>query len=147
MVETLSLFNLMMSVCLIIGGYIAYRYGFTRTVNEMQERVIHALQSEVQSMQSRISALEHENKHLNRTIMTICSALMQRGIQVDIDGDTLSIHDIASNGLPYNTHVYGIDDMSLQDQMTQLQSQSATQPKARKRGKRHSSCGSPEEEH
>src|SRR5579883_3074730 len=97
-------------------------------------------------MQSRISALEQENKHLNRTIMVICSALIQRGIQVDIDGDTLSIHDITSNGLRYNSHVYGIDDLSLEEQVTRMRNQSNTQPKARKRSKRHPSCGNTEAE-
>lgn len=55
--EPLSLINLIITLCLMVGGVAAYRHGFTRTANEVQERVINALQSEIQSLHDRIAAL------------------------------------------------------------------------------------------
>ena len=38
--EPLSLINLLITLCLLVGGVAAYRHGFARTANEVQERVI-----------------------------------------------------------------------------------------------------------
>ncbi len=103
--ELLTLINLSMTICLIIGSVVAYRYGFARTANEVQERVIHALQSEIQTMHERIAALEHENTRLNYTITTICTSLKQRGVHVTIDGDIISIHGSFDEGYSYSTRI------------------------------------------
>ena len=66
--EPLSLINLIITLCLMVGGVAAYRHGFTRTANEVQERVINALQSEIQSLHDRIAALEKENTRLSYTL-------------------------------------------------------------------------------
>ncbi len=103
--EPLSLINLIITLCLMVGGIAAYRHGFTRTANEVQERVINALQSEIQSLHDRIEALEKENTRLNYTLTTICSALKQRGIHVTIDGDIVSIQDRSGISHTYNTRI------------------------------------------
>lgn len=91
MQEPLSLFSLLMTIGLLIGGIAAYRHGFIRTANEIQERVIHALQSEIQAMQERISDLEQDNSHLEKIIATICSTLKHYGISITIDGEMVNI--------------------------------------------------------
>ena len=103
--EPLSLINLIITLCLTIGAVVAYRYGFTKTANEVQERVIHALQSEIQSLHDRIAALEKENTRLSYTLTTMCQALKQRGIHVTIDGDIISIQDHSGASYTYNTRV------------------------------------------
>lgn len=108
--EPLSILNLLMTICLVIGGFIAYRHGFTRTANEVQERVINALQSEIQALHDRIGALEKENTRLNYTITTICTSLKQRGIHVTIDGDIVTIHDYTSNSHTYNARIQGVEE-------------------------------------
>lgn len=92
MLEPLSVLNLFMTICLLAGGVIAYRHGIARTANEVQERVISALQSEMEILQTRISTLEKENTRLSELLMTIRSALKRRGIHITIDGDMISIH-------------------------------------------------------
>jgi hypothetical protein len=100
------LLNLLISSFLVIGGFIAYRHGFARTVNEVQERVINALQNELQTLQDRIKALEQGNRRLEHIIATICSALKARGIHITIDGSMVSIHDrLAEDGSIY-TGIY-----------------------------------------
>lgn len=107
MIEPLTLINLSMTICLIIGGIVAYRHGFARTANEVQERVIHALQSEIQALHDRIAVLEQENTRLNYTITTICTSLKQRGVHVTVDGDIISIHGRFDEGYTYNTRIHG----------------------------------------
>ncbi len=101
--EPLSLINLVITLCLTVGAVAAYRHGFTRTANEVQERVIHALQSEIQTLHDRIGALEKENSRLGYTLTTMCQALKQRGIHVTIDGDIVSIQDHSGTSYTYNT--------------------------------------------
>jgi len=106
MLEPLSMFNLFMTLCLLIGGVIAYRHGIARTANEVQERVISALQSEMEVLQTRIAALEKENARLSELLATIRSALKRRGIHITIDGDIISI----SSSPGYATRIFGAED-------------------------------------
>lgn len=110
--EPLSILNLSMTICLVIGGFIAYHHGFARTANEVQERVINALQSEIQALHDRIAALEKENTRLNYTITTICTSLKQRGIHVTIDGDMVSIHDYTNGSSTYNSRIQGAEEIA-----------------------------------
>jgi cell division protein FtsB len=97
----------------MVGGIVAYRHGFTRTANEVQERVINALQSEIQALHDRIAALEKENTRLSYTLTTMCKALKQRGIHVTIDGDIVSIQDRFGTSYTYNTRIHGMQEEQL----------------------------------
>lgn len=85
--------NLAIALAIVLGGAVAFRYSLNRTANEIQERVINALQSEIQTLQDRIVALEKDNTRLSQTIALIRTALKQRGMSVTIDGDLVSISD------------------------------------------------------
>ncbi len=89
--------NLIIDLAMILSGAIAFRYGLNRSANEIQERVIHALQSEIQTLQDRLEALEKENSRLSQVISLIRLALKQRGLSVTIDGDLISIFDVQGN--------------------------------------------------
>ncbi|HEX7735226.1 MAG TPA: hypothetical protein VF458_10185 [Ktedonobacteraceae bacterium] len=95
MLNILSILNLVLCLGLAIGGLAAFRYGFTRTANEVQERVIHALESEINALKNRLSELEKENERLTRIIVTIRMALRKRGLFVTVDGELISIRDRA----------------------------------------------------
>lgn len=93
MTEILSIFNLVLCVGLAIGGLAAFRNGFARTANEVQERVINALESEINALKDRLGELEKENARLTHVIATIRTALRRRGLFVTIDGELVSIRD------------------------------------------------------
>jgi uncharacterized protein (UPF0335 family) len=95
MYNVLSILNLVLAIGTVIGGVMAYRHGFTRTANEVQERVISALNSELAALTSRIESMEKENIRLHQIIATICAALKRRGVAVTIEGDMVNIHDQA----------------------------------------------------
>ena len=93
MYNFLSILNLTLAIGTVIGGVMAYRHGFTRTANEVQERVIAALQAELQALTGRVEGMEKENIRLHQIIATICAALKKRGIAVTIEGDIVNIRD------------------------------------------------------
>ncbi len=93
MLNFLSIVNLVLLIATALGGIMAYRHGWTRTANEVQERVIGALNSELAALTSRIESMEKENIRLHQIIATICTALKQRGIAVTIEGDMVNISD------------------------------------------------------
>ncbi len=85
----------------------AFRYSIARTSSEIQERVIHALQSEIQSLQDRIAAIEKENVRLQQIVGIIKAALKKRGVTVTIDGDLVSIHDEKSGDTTQASRITG----------------------------------------
>ncbi len=91
--STLSVLNLVLTITGILGGLLAFRNGITRTANEVQERVIHALEIELESLRQRLDDMKDENIRLKHTIDTIYAALKGRGIVVTIEGDMISIRD------------------------------------------------------
>jgi hypothetical protein len=93
--DLLNVIDLGISIVLAIGGVAAFRYGFTRTANEVQERVIHALESEIGTLKDRLSELEKENARLTLIIATIRTAMRRRGLFVTIEGELVSIRDKA----------------------------------------------------
>jgi predicted nuclease with TOPRIM domain len=97
MTDILSILNLVLSVGLAIGGLAAFRHGFARTANEVQERVINALESEINALKDRLGELEKENARLTHVIATIRRALRRRGLFVSIDDELVSIRDRAGN--------------------------------------------------
>ena len=95
--SSLSIFSILLTICGILGGIVAFRNGFTRTANDIQERVINALQSELGQLRQRLDDLKEENTRLKQTIDTICAALKSRGLAVTIEGDMVSIRDSAGS--------------------------------------------------
>ncbi len=95
MTGILSVLNLVLCLGLAIGGLAAFRHGFTRTANEVQERVINALESEINALKDRLGELEKENARLTQVIATIRLAMRRRGLLVTIDGELVSIRDRA----------------------------------------------------
>src|SRR5947199_10864540 len=93
MLNFLSIVNLVLLIATTLGGILAFRHGFTRTANEVQERVIAALNSELAALASRVESMEKENVRLHQIIATICAALKRRGIAVTIQGDMVNIRD------------------------------------------------------
>ncbi len=93
MAQLLSYINIGIIVLIALGGVMAFRYSIAKTSSEIQERVIRALQSEIQTLQERIMAVEKENARLLQIVGIIKSALKRRGLIVTIDGALVSIHD------------------------------------------------------
>src|SRR5260370_23023551 len=88
----LSVISLLLTIGGLLGGFFAFRNGMTRTANEVQERVINALETEITSLRQRLDDMKDENVRLRLIIETICAALKSRSLAVTIDGDMVPIH-------------------------------------------------------
>ena len=110
----LTVLNLVTTFGLIVGGVLAYHHGFARTASEVQERVIHLLQSEIGAMQDRIDALEKENTRLSQVIMTIRTSLKRRGLHITIDGELVSIRD--KTGLTQSARIHNAKESAGQSE-------------------------------
>lgn len=108
MVDILSVLNLVLCIGLAIGGWSAFRHGFARTANEVQERVINALESEINAFKNRLDELEKENARLVQVISTIRTALRKRGLYVTIDSELVSIRD-RSGKLTQATRIHEVE--------------------------------------
>jgi hypothetical protein len=107
MEQFLPYINASLIVLIALGGVMAFRYSIAKTSSEIQERVIHALQSEIKTLQDRIVAVEKENVRLLQIVGIIKSALKKRGLVVTIDGDMVSIHDEKSGDTTQTTRITG----------------------------------------
>jgi regulator of replication initiation timing len=99
----LSIISLILTIGGLLGGVFAFKNGMTRTANEVQERVIHALESEISNLRQRLDDMKEENIRLKLVIETVCTALKSRGLAVTIDGAMVSIHD--THGTTTITHI------------------------------------------
>jgi hypothetical protein len=88
-----SVVSLILTICGIVGGYVAFKYGIARTASDVQEHVINALRNEIDVMRDRIEDLENENIRLDQIILTICEALKERGLIVHIEGSIVTVSD------------------------------------------------------
>lgn len=98
--------NFLMLFGLLTGTFMSYRNGKMATANEVQDRVINALQHQIDTLQDRLSVQEKENARQGQIINTIKSALKQRGLSVTIDGDLISI---AGTELMQTSRIQGVD--------------------------------------
>jgi len=103
--DALSLLSLVLTLCAILGGILAWRSGFNSTANAVQERVINALDSEISTLRLRLEDIARENTRLNQMIETICLALQKRGLEVTIDGDVITITDNQGSSTITRIHI------------------------------------------
>jgi FtsZ-binding cell division protein ZapB len=94
-------------LALTLGSIVAFKIGITKTANEVQERVINALNVEINTLKARIDDLERENSatreammilqrenwKLQQTLGIIKAALKKRGWSFTIDGDVVRVKD------------------------------------------------------
>ncbi len=92
----------------VVGGIIVFRVGIARTATEVQERVINALKSEIDSLKDRISELERENGQLSSKLNTMNRALRRRNMYITIDGELISTHEqVQSPNINQAQHITG----------------------------------------
>jgi cell division protein FtsB len=103
--NSLSLLSLILTLCAILGGILAWRSGFNSTANAVQERVINALESEIAALRQRLEDVARENTRLDQMIETICLALKKRGLEVAIDGDVITITDNQGSSTITRIHI------------------------------------------
>lgn len=105
--NTLTVINLVILISVTIGGYLAFRTGFTRTSQEVQERVIGAQKEENEVLQRRLSRLEAEHNRLNSLMLLVVVTFKKRGIIIEFDNDMVTIRDTATNTIQVSQLPHG----------------------------------------
>ncbi|GCE51102.1 hypothetical protein EI42_04914 [Thermosporothrix hazakensis] len=95
----LSTVSILMTLCAVCGGFLAWRTGATRTANEVQQRVIDALNTELDTLRARLDTIAREKTRLEAVIAAICAAMRNRGMSVDIQGELVLIQDVQGGSI------------------------------------------------
>ncbi len=77
----------------VIGGVIAVRHGYSKSADEIQDRVIKALKNEIGTLETQFGQAEKEIIRLRRVLATIRYALKRRGLHITVNGDFISFYD------------------------------------------------------
>lgn len=96
LVNTFTYINLLISFATIVGCFVAFRVGIGRQASEIQERVITALNVELDALRNQIESLRAENKHLLLIQDIVIESLRKRGIEITIEKSSVTIVDQAA---------------------------------------------------
>lgn len=91
--DFLPYLNLVLMVCVVIGGVFAWKKGYSQEAGAIQESVIEALKEEVAAVRRKVDDLERERATQDRVIATIRYVLKQYNLRVTISGDVVTIND------------------------------------------------------
>ncbi len=96
--DLLPYFQLVLAACAIVGTVIgsiyALRFGYTKSAQDIQIRVITALKDENETQVKKLDDLNKDVERLRRIIDTIRFALRKRGLRITVNGDFISFYDV-----------------------------------------------------
>lgn len=92
-IDFLPFLNIVLVVCLTVGGLFAFRNGRQTQLAKLQKDTNDTLQQRISALEGKIADFEKENAVQRHIIDTITSALKQRGVLITIDGDLVTITD------------------------------------------------------
>lgn len=84
-------------LCVLIGGFFAARYGFTKDLMARLKDTNDILAKQVEALTKRVAELEKREALNLGVIDTITQALSKKNIKITIDGDMVTLTDKAGN--------------------------------------------------
>jgi len=106
--EFLTFVPIIISLGLLVGGFIAFRQGYKQQMGVIEERVIDALKALNEAQERQIATCEKEIVRLKRVMNTIQIALKRRGLTIEINGDSITLID--NQGVSTRTMQINITD-------------------------------------
>jgi hypothetical protein len=91
--QFLPVFSIALTLCVIIGGFVAFRSGFGRQSSEIQDQTINALKVRVETLEGQVESDERELARLRQVLDTVRHALKRRGLSIEIDGEYVTLVD------------------------------------------------------
>ena len=88
--------TLFLTLCLAVGGALAFRQGYSKTASEIQERVIAALKGEIETLEMKVLTCEQETFRQKRVLATVRYALKRLGFRIIVNGDFITLVEIAT---------------------------------------------------
>lgn len=81
------------SIGMLIGGFLAFKNGYKRQMGEIENNVINALKTLNEAQERQINSLENEVARMKQVLKTIQIALERRGLTIEIDRDSITLID------------------------------------------------------
>ncbi len=85
--------SLFVSLCIVLGGYFALRYGYGKAIPDIQEKVIVALNEQISSLDRSVKECKTDLRKMTIIFDTIQKTLRRRGINVEVWNSTIFITD------------------------------------------------------
>lgn len=86
----------LIGLIITVASVLAFRQSYSKSIGEIQNRVIDALKEETSVLTKKIEHCEKEIDRQNLIIETIQTALKARGIDITINGDIVTIEETVS---------------------------------------------------
>lgn len=94
MMTILPVISLIISICLAIGGVVAFRSGYGQRTSEEQEKTISALQVQIEILEKQNVQQQQRLDHQEFELQAMRDALKDEGIFITIDGEKITIKDM-----------------------------------------------------
>lgn len=91
--DFLPYLNIVLMVCLAIGGFFAWKKGYSQESGVIQERVILALKEEIATLRNKVDDLEKERGTQDRVIAAIRYTLREENLSVTIERDFVTVRN------------------------------------------------------
>jgi hypothetical protein len=88
-----GIINTFLLLCVMIGGFFAFRYGQKKSNIDGMKETIDVLTGQMAAMKESLAMVKEENVRLKTVIETISSALKQKGILITIEGEMVTLED------------------------------------------------------
>lgn len=110
----LPVMSIIITLCAVVGGAIAFRGNQGKGANEIQQSTIMAQQAQLDTQDKQIKTLEKKLTHLNRVVLTIEYALKRRGLRIEIDDEAIMLIDERARS-NQTVHIRLMDAMPTED--------------------------------
>lgn len=94
--QFLPVFSIALTLCVIVGGWIAFRQGKGKQASEIQDQTINALKTRVETLEGQVESDAKELTRLRQVLNTVRQALKRRGLHIEIEGDFVTLVDVDS---------------------------------------------------
>ena len=89
--SVLTVINFVVAIGIVIGGYIAVRFGLGHVSSEIQQRVRDGLHDENELLQTQLKRLEAKIEHLESMLETTAELLKEKGFTLTIGEDSVTL--------------------------------------------------------
>ncbi len=81
----------LLSLCGVIGGFLAMKAGYFQQAGTAQERAIDAMNAQIESQEKQIATCTRRIARLEQTLARVRKEMAKRGLQLEINGETITI--------------------------------------------------------
>jgi len=89
----LSILSPVLAICILIGGFFAFRSGYSNATTETQAKLIETLKVQIETLEKQVAHDTKEITRLKSTVITIQKVLGQRGMTITVDDESVTLKE------------------------------------------------------